>query len=135
MARYLAVAPLVGARDALKSPFASNSIWDMPICSDAIYVPANFPAISGNDSLAPMPQVDEKHIILRPTTPLTAVYHSNAGRSGNSRCATAGRVLATVPIPTNYVVPNDNTNSSSVVLEADSRTLIHLQPFCPLQCR
>ena len=117
------------ARDALKWPFASHSIWNMPIGSGAVYVPANLASVPGNDSWAPMPQVDEEHIILRPTAPLTNVYYSNAGWTGRDRCAATGKVLATVPIPSNYVVPNDNTNGSSVVLQADGRTLIHVQPL------
>ena len=116
-------------RDVLKWPFASNSIWNMPIGSGAVYVPANLAPVPGNDSWAPMPQVDEEHIILRPTAPMTNVYYSNAGWTGRNRCAATGKVLTTVPMPPNYVVPNDNTNSSSVVLEADGRTLIHLQPL------
>ena len=118
-----------GARDALKWPFASNSIWNMPIGSNAVYVPANLPAVPGNDGTAPMPQIDEEHIILRPTAPLTTVYYSNAGWTGRDRCAATGKALATVPMPSGYVVPNANTNSSSVVLAADGRTLIHLQPL------
>lgn len=121
--------PAAGNRDALKWPFASDSIWNMPIGSQAVYVPANLPAVPGNDGWAPMPQIDEEHIIFRPTAPLTSVYYSDAGWTGRDRCSANGKVLMTVPMPSDYVVQNGKTNSSSVVLEADGHTLVHLQPL------
>ena len=117
------------SRDPLKWPFASNSIWNMPIGSNAVYVPANLPAVPGNDSWAPMPQMDEEHIIMKPTAPMTAVYMNSAGWSGQNRCNATGGVLLNVPMPTNYVVPSGVTNSSAVALQSDGRTLIHMQPL------
>lgn len=117
------------SRDALKWPFASNSIWNMPIGSNAVYVAANLPAVPGNDSWAPMPQVDEEHIIMKPTAPMTAVYYSSAGWSGQNRCNATGGVLLNVPIPANYVVGSGVTNASAVALQSDGRTLIHMQPL------
>lgn len=117
------------SRDPLKWPFASNSIWNMPIGSNAVYVAANLPAVPGNDSWAPMPQIDEEHIIMKPTAPMTAVYYSSAGWSGQNRCNATGGVLLNVPIPSGYVIGSGVTNSSAVALQADGRTLIHMQPL------
>lgn len=118
-----------GSRDPLKQPFASDSIWNMPIGSGAVYVPARMEAVPSGDVWAPMPQIDDEHIVLRPTAPLTAINYSNAGWSGKSRCAATGGLLASVPIPSDYLVPNDNTNSGAAFLMADGRTIIQSQPF------
>jgi hypothetical protein len=116
-------------RDMLKQPFAVNSIWNMPIGSNAQYVAANLPAVPGGDVWAPMPQIDDEMIVLKPTAPLTNVNYSSAGWSGADRCGATGGLLTQVPMPSNYTVPNNNTNASAVFLKADGRTLVHMQPF------
>lgn len=117
-------------RDLFTWPFSQTSIWNMPIGSQAQYVPANLPAVPGNDIWAPMPYSDDEIIILKPEAPLTPVYYSSAGWSGASRCDPTGQLLLNVPIPTGYVVgKNTNTNAAAVVLQADRRTLVHMQPF------
>src|SRR3989344_6009640 len=69
------------ARDPLKWPFASDSIWNMPIGDGAVYVPANLNPDPGNmlgdpsnttgsPWLAGMPSLDEEIIVLKPTAPL-----------------------------------------------------------------
>ena len=113
-------------RDPLKWPFASDSIWNMPIGSGAVYVPANLEASKNSSG---MPQVDDEHIVLRPTAPLTVIHASSVGWSGGDRCSAKGRVLANVPMPTNYVVPNNIDNGSSAFLAADGRTIIQSQPL------
>ena len=42
-----------GGRDPIRQPFASNSIWNMPIGSGAVYVPANLPALPGGQHRRP----------------------------------------------------------------------------------
>ena len=122
--------PFPTTRDPLKWPFLPTSIWNMPIGSDAQYVPANLPAVPGNDSWSPMPYSDDEIIILRPSAPSTPVYYSSAGWSGASRCNSTGRQLLNLPIPTDFVIGrNSNTNGAAVALQPDGRTLIHLQPF------
>ena len=102
----------------------------MPIGSDAQYVPADLPAVPGNDSWAPMPYSDDEIIILRPDAPSTPVYYSSAGWSGASRCNSTGSEMLSVPVPTDFVIgKNSNTNGAAVALQSDGRTLIHMQPF------
>jgi hypothetical protein len=101
----------------------------MPIGSGAQYVAANLPAVPGNDVWAPMPQIDDEIIVLKPTAPNTTINLSSAGWSGANRCGATGGALTQVPIPSDYVVPNNNENGSAVFLKADGRTLIHAQPF------
>jgi hypothetical protein len=116
-------------RDPLQWPFASSSIWNMPIGSGAVYVAANMPAVPGNSIWAPMPQLDEEHIILKPTAPLTAVSYNSAGWSGANRCPASSRTLVNLPIPSNYIVPNSRENNSAAILAADGRTVVQVQPL------
>ena len=124
-----APAPAPGSRDALKSPFASNSIWNMPIGSGAAYVAANLPAVPGGDTWSPMPMIDDERIVLRPNATMTPINYSDAGWTGKNRCNATGGQLTSVPIPSDYVVPNSNANESAVFLQADGRTLVQTQPF------
>lgn len=123
-----AVPLAIGARNPLKQPFASTSIWNMPIGSGAQYRPAYLPANPGNNIWAKMPGVDDEHIVLRPTAPLTTINHSNAAWSGKNRCAATGGQLLRVPMPSNYIVPHSSSNSSSSFLMPDGRTIVQAQP-------
>ena len=128
-ATFVDVPPMPKSRDALHWPFASTSIWNMPIGQQALYVHAHLPVRPGNDPWAPMPQIDAERIILKPTAPLTSVYHSEAGWSGEDRCHSSRQLLARVPIPDDYVIPNGLTNSAAVFLGVDQRTLFQTQPL------
>lgn len=124
-----APAPTSGTRDAFKQPFASNSIWNMPIGSGAVYVPANISDDPAPGTWTRMPQVDEEHIVLRPDAPSTTINYSSAQWSGANRCAATGGPLLQVPIPTDYVVPSNIENASAVFLMSDRRTIAQTQPF------
>jgi hypothetical protein len=100
----------------------------MPIGSGAQYVPANLPAVPGNDTGARVPQVDDEPVVMTPTAPLTPILASSGGWGGN-RCKTDRTTLATVPIPANYVLPSNNKNESASFLSADGRTVVQTQPL------
>jgi|GEM_PF-506743 len=117
------------ARDPLKQPFSSDSIWNMPIGSDAQYVAANLPSDPGGDPWSPMPQIDDEPIILTPTAPLVAIKHSNAGWSGANRCTGDSQQLAMVPIPSTYTIGHSSDNNSAAILMPDGRTILQSQPF------
>ena len=117
------------ARDPVQFPFASDSIWNMPIGSGAIYVPANLPTVPGADTWAPMPEVEEEKIVMRPLAPSTPVYYSSAGWSGENRCSGTGKLLTSVPMPTEFTVAHDNKNSTAAFLRADGRTVVQAEPF------
>ena len=123
------VSVAAGGRDPLKQPFASNSIWNMPLGSGAIYVPAKLSANPGNNIWAAMPGIDDEKIIMKPTSPLVSVNHSNAGWTGKNRCTATGSLLFKVPMPSTYVVPNTNKNSSAAFLMPDRRTIVQTQPL------
>lgn len=119
----------VGSRNPLIQPFASTSIWNMPIGSGASYAAANLSGNPGKNIWAKMPGVDDEKIVLTPTAPTTTVGISNAGWTGKNRCAATGGTITTVPMPSTYVVPNTNTNSSASFLLSDKRTIVQLQPL------
>ncbi|MGB9110719.1 MAG: hypothetical protein WCC39_18680 [Telluria sp.] len=125
----LATITTSSARDPLKQPFASNSIWNMPIGSGAQYVPAKLSGNPGNNIWAKMPGIDDEKIILKPTAPLTNLNYSGAGWSGKDRCTATGGLVVQVPMPSTYVVPNNNLNSSASFLLADGRTVVQTQPL------
>jgi hypothetical protein len=116
-------------RDPLKQPFASTSIWNMPIGTGAQYVAAHLSGTPGKNIWAGMPTVDLEHIILTPTAPLTKLNYSSAGWSGANRCSATGGLVLTVPMPSSYVVANNRLNSSASFLLSDKRTIVQTQPL------
>jgi len=126
------------ARDPRQQPFSSNSIWNRPIGTGALYVPANLPANPGLDGWTPMPQIDDEYIVLRPAAPLREVRYSSAAWQKNvDRCladatlpaGVPSSVLANVPMPDDLVVANSGANNSAAFLMQDGRTVTQLQPL------
>jgi len=113
-------------------PFSRDSIWNLPIGANAVYVPGNIkkPSAYGMTS-------DVDVLILTPTAPMTDVWENGDAWSGGSRCNAQGGVLFSAPIPTDFVVPGagsgnpDGTtpNYSTAILAADGHTLIQGQPM------
>jgi hypothetical protein len=118
-----------GARDPLKQPFSSDSIWNMPIGSGAQYVAANLDGTPGPDKWTPMPQIDDEPIILKPTAPLVSLMTSSVAWSGGNRCGATGGQLAMIPVPANYTIGNSGDNNSAAILMPDGRTILQAQPF------
>src|SRR5205809_5381359 len=122
----------VAGRVATLWPFSRDSIWNLPIGANAVYVPANIkkPTAFGMTS-------DVDVLILTPTAPMTDVWENSDAWSGGSRCNPQGGVLFSAPIPTDFVVPGagsgnpDGTtpNYSTAILAADGHTLIQGQPM------
>jgi hypothetical protein len=115
-------------RDPRLWPFASDSIWNMPIGSEAKYVPAGISAATNRGMT-----VDEDIIILTPDAPITPVYENHADwNRGADRCRIDGPKIADVPIPKDFVtVPwrGVTPNQAAAVLLPDGRTLHQSQPF------
>lgn len=123
------VVQLNAQRDPYKWPFASNSIWNMPIHNNAVYTTVNIPAPTGYGVTA-----DEDIIILKPTAPTTAINTNTAGWSGADRCPATGANLMNVPIPGNFIYSSStwlgNTpNAGVAVLMPDGVTIKNTQPF------
>src|SRR5881296_2387223 len=113
-------------------PFSRDSIWNLPIGANAVYVPANIkkPTAYGMTT-------DVDVLILTPNAPVTKVWENHDAWSGGSRCDAQGGVLFSGPIPTNFIVPGagsgnpDGTtpNYATAILAADGHTLIQGQPM------
>ena len=119
-------------RNALQWPFASSSIWNMPIGSAANYLAAGLHYTTTPNSTEywyDMPQSDHERIVLTPTAPLTNVYISTVGWSGGNRCAATGGLFFAAPIPAGYIVPNSTYNNGAAILLADGMTIVQTQPF------
>jgi len=121
--------PPPGTRNAYAQPFASTSIWNMPIGSGAVFTATNFTDDPGGNIWASMPGIDDEVIVLHPTAPLTTINYSSAGWSGQSRCGATGGLLAQVPMPSSYVVPSGNGNMGASFLLADGHTILQMQPL------
>lgn len=116
-------------RDVRQWPFASTSIWNMPLGADATFGATNFKDVPGGDVWAPMPQVDEEFIVLTPREPLTPVYYSSASWSGRDRCVATGSLLTRVPMPPNFLVSSSGENAGAAFLMPDGRTIVQMQPL------
>ncbi len=121
-----------GGRNPLLWPFSRDSIWNLPIGSSAVYVPANIQQATQRGMTT-----DPDVIILTPNATVTAVYYNADGWSGGSRCTPQGNVLFDAPIPDTFVVPGagstnpDGTtpNYATAILMPDGHTLSQGQPF------
>lgn len=117
-------------RDPLKRPFSSTSIWNMPIGSEAVYLPAQIEEATSYGMT-----VDEDILIFEPNAPLEDVYINSAGWDVNKdRCEKQGDILFTAPIPTDFIVSPDTwdgltPNSGAAILLSDGVTIRQTQPF------
>jgi len=119
--------PLPTARDPLKWPFASWSIWNMPLGNSAHFVSAEL-----NFTTTLTIEPDPDLLFLDPKQPMTNYMYSSAGWSGSSRCAPDNppKLLFSAPYPANYIVPSDGNNYGAAILMSDSQTIKQTQPVC-----
>jgi hypothetical protein len=117
-------------RNPLTQPFASSSIWNMPLGSGATFVAATLVPVTGTAL-----EGDQDIIVLTPTAPSTDIYNNTADWQPTvSRCPwDAGALLFSAPIPSSFVfgdTPISSTpNAGLAVLLADQRTIRQTQPF------
>jgi len=123
--------PPVVKRDARKQPFVPWSIWNL-----AVGAPRFVPA--GLKPLANMAFFCDADILIQtPTAPPTAVLTSYDDWGAGTRCAAAGPVLFTAPIPSDFVIPGnhqgspdgDTPNAACSILLADGHTIQETAPF------
>ena len=117
-------------RDPLRQPFHQDSIWNRPIGSKAVYVPAQIQKATAHGVT-----VDEDLVVLTPDAPLLDIYGNDAGWNRNrSRCTIDSPLLFRAPIPTDFIVSPETwdgltPNSGLAVLLPDGRTIQQTQPF------
>jgi hypothetical protein len=117
------------ARNPWLWPFATDSIWNLPIGSDAVYKPANLPAVEFTG-------VDVDWLIVIPEgSPLAPLYDPGAWEK---RCqGTTTFENLSIPLPADLIVPDAiNTpteyatpNNAAALLQPDGRTIIQLEPM------
>ncbi len=119
-------------RDPYLWPFAASSIWNMPIGSNANYVPANLEMPT-----AKMLTLDEDLIVITPDEPNMNIFWCTAFWDKTKNRCTADQPLklqGSVPIPQSFVVSPttwDGTtpNAGIAVLLKDKHTIWQSQPF------
>ena len=121
----------IDARDPFLWPFAQNSIWNMPIGSNAQYVPAKLEMPTSG-----MLTLDEDYIVLTPDEPSMKIYWSSVRWGTGDRCTPDQplNLQANMPIPQSFVVSpttwdGGKPNAGIAVLLKDKRTLWQSQPF------
>lgn len=112
-----------GERDPWLWPFSRDSIWNMPIGSDAKLVPANF-TMSAHYSID-----TENHYKTTTADPLLEVVVFNSGRWSDNE-ADIKKKSGTTYFPKNVTIPVTNGNECTTILQPDGKTLVQLQPAC-----
>ena len=116
-----------GTRDPWLWPFSRDSIWNMPIGSDAEYVSANLQPsyFFGVDH--------ERHIKLKASDPIREV---RAPSQWNKRWPGTG-LQRKMPVPDNLIIPDaqgqSTPNECSAFLMPDGRTIKQLEPTCRVE--
>ena len=116
-------------RDPWRQPFASNSIWNLPVPSGALYAPAHF---------APAPVLPETEYFVRTddATPMRPVYFP-----GSPFRATGTQLswLKEMRVPDGFTVadislnPYRTPNACSAFVHFPSGDIVQLQPTTRLQ--
>ena len=119
------------SRDPYLWPFAQNSIWNMPIGSNASYVPAKLEMPTSG-----MLTLDEDYIILTPDEPNMKIYWCDVRWGTGDRCTPTQplNLQANMPIPQSFVVSpttwdGGKPNAGIAVLLKDKKTIWQSQPF------
>lgn len=127
-----ALAAFPSEREPELWPFAWDSIWNIPIGNDAVYVPAGIQTPTGLGMT-----VDEDIIILEPDAPQVDIVAHDAGWSDNLRCESIVEPIEVlesgVPIPTDFTTDPDydglRPNHAAAILLPDGETIVQNQPF------
>ena len=123
--------PQSGTRDKFKQPFASTSIWNMPIGSNANYAAAGI-----KDWTAWGVFEEENYIFNNPSAPMTPLRWSGDLWSGGSRCNpdnANSSPVATVPLPANFILPGasggNTPNNAAAMITQDGNNYVQTQPL------
>lgn len=113
-------------RDKHQQPFSCDSIWNMPIGTNAKYVPANIGAAGFTSG-----DIDY-YIVTRKEDPLVPWYNPNSWLKG--RCSNLGKGRnGYIHVPQDLIVPDagkvETPNNSAAFLQPDGQTLIQMSPL------
>jgi hypothetical protein len=116
--------PAPGLRDKYLQPFASDSIWNMPLGSGAVYVPAHI------DPTSAITVDDEYWLVTDASMPERQLY-SNANFVFG-RCDT-DKYESDIRIPDDFIVPDasdgNTPNNVAAILLPDGRTIEQMNPI------
>ncbi len=119
------------SRDPYKWPFAQDSIWNMPIGSEAKYKPQPIHPDHIDGIM-----VDLDIIIMTPNASLMNVYGTGqrwgSDVTPTSRCMQHDNTVhLKLPIPITYTTTNfgKQPNNPGAILRRDGRTIVQTQPF------
>jgi hypothetical protein len=125
--------PTPGARDVRLWPFASTSIWNTPIGSNAEYVASGIRTDPYWGSYG-----QEAIVVLTPEAPLTDVFENLkdwSDQSVGARCLKEGpninKPVTRLPIPSDWTYPHEGglPDGVAAIMLADKRTVYQTQPF------
>jgi hypothetical protein len=104
-------------------PFASSSIWNMPIGSGAVYVP-------GNIAPRQWTTVDVEYLVFTKASDPVVPFYTN-GVWGSGRCSTSV-FRYNLNLPADFMVPDARSgwtpNAVAAILAPDGRTLHQMNP-------
>jgi len=116
-------------RDPYQWPFSKESIWNMPIGSNAVYVDAQI-----TDPGGPAWVVYHDPVIMTPDEPLMDFYKWEDNLWGGERCE-PGDLKGQLPVPNDFFLPytGQTVDHSAGILMQDHRTIKHTHPIhrCP----
>jgi hypothetical protein len=110
-----ATASASAIRNAYLQPFTSTSIWNQPVGTGAVYVPAQIAPPTVRSLTA-----DETVTLMDPSAPLTPIALN--GGQHSDRCG-GGAAVTTAPIPPAFVLPSSTSNNGYAVVGSDGSTL------------
>lgn len=110
-------------RDPFLQPFASRSIWNMPIGSGAQYEPANLIPAQTKTLVS-----DQHIIVMTPTAPLNQI-ETNGGQFSNRCNQATPKLWTSIPMPADFIVYSSLHNNPIAAVLVDGHTLIEGEPF------
>ncbi len=113
-------------RDRFTWPFASTSIWNMPVGSGALFDPAQlFPSPATPASVF----LDTEYFYATTDAdPWTPWYHQGWWAGRTSHCTVIGPLVGEIQFPANATVTMGGNNAAALLLP-DNVTLLQLQPL------
>ncbi len=116
-------------RDKHHQPFATNSIWNMPLGVNAQYQPA------GLGKAQTISAEINYYIITHTTDPQVPWYFPQ--HWGVGRCELGGKQIGTIHVPKSLIIPDatvtETPNNAAAFLAPDGATLIQMNPLARCQ--
>jgi hypothetical protein len=120
-------------RSPLKWPFNSSSVWNTPLGSAALFVPANLyiPGDGNKSAFHYWTHDDMSFIASSPTDPFVAWFdqgHWGGPATPAAYCAVTGKQVGNIRVPPNYTWCNPGNNNAGAFLLEDGETVLTVQP-------